>query len=286
MSAVGGFLIPVLGTTIPGIAFLRLLQGLGAGFVLAAPPRIASEWFPMEERGTVTGIQGAAIGLGVTVGLVISPAVFAKTGSWAVTLALMGILPAVGFVMSIIMELGPKAPAIVPVNPQTTEEPDSQNDFKLVLKQPAFYIVTAALFAFSYIQQGCSVVFPGYMAVDPDAGLGFGSQVAGNLYSLYSVAFTVGALLSGIIGRYLFKNNLKVSISVGFIFATIFNASILIPAVYSNRSVLLVCLILAGFFLAWCSPMIFAYLTQCYPTSIMGRVGGLMQGIGTMGAPH
>jgi MFS family permease len=121
--------------------------------------------------------------------------------------------------------------------------------------------------------------------VNPPTGLGLGVQTAGNIFSLYSLFFTIGALLSGFIGKYIFKNRLKVEIALGFILAGFFNISVMVPAISSNRGVLIICLILAGFFLSWCSAMAFAYLTQCFPTDVMGRVGGLTEGFGMLGAP-
>lgn len=285
--AAGAFLMPAAASSLPGLVFLRLLEGLGAGFVMASPALIASQWFPPEEMGIVTGFQGGGIGLGITAGLIVSPLLFEATGSWVTTMTILGIAPAVCLLLSLILVFGPSAPAAAAAGP--AESADSRvagnGNFKKVLTHPLFYIALVANFAFCWVQAGYANLLPGYLAVDPPAGLGLGSLDAGNTSSLYTLFFTIGALSSGFIGRYVFRNRLKITMGMGFSLAMVFNVSVMFPAINENRVALVACLIMAGFFLAWCAPTLFAYLAQCYPTNVMGRVGGLIQGIATLGSP-
>jgi MFS family permease len=285
LAAAGTFLMPFFGSTIPGVIFMRLLQALGASIALASPMLIASEWFPIEERGIVTGFQGAGVGLGTTVGVIISPLIFNMTGNWVTTMAIMGIPPVFCFILVCIMKFGPTPPAM-----QSSDVPEntgvaSESDFKLALKEKLFFISLIILFAFNWSFQGFTGLVPGYLAVDPPTGVGLGAQVAGGTFSFYSLFFMIGAMSSGFIGRYIFKNKLKVSIAISFILGAAFKLFILLPGIRDNQAALTVCLIIAGFFFTWSQPMIFAYLTQCYPPTVMGRMGGILTGIGTLGAP-
>lgn len=286
LSIAGAFLMPVLGGSIPGLLFLRFLEGLGAGLAMSAPAYVASKWFPLEERGIVTGVQGAGIGLGSVCGLNIAPAIYMQTQNWLITMTLLGIAPLIGLVFSTILKFGPNPPENLPDMKMADSDDKSGKDiFKQILKQPTFYIGIILCFAFSWVQQGYSDLTPGRLAVEPPTGIGLGAQTAGNIFSLYSLAFMIGALLSGFIGRYLFKNKLKLMIEIGFILAAIFNVSVLVPVVTENRAILIICLIFAGFFLSWCLATLLAFIAQKYPTNVVGRVGGLTQGIGCLGAP-
>ncbi len=286
LSAAGAFLMPVLGRSIGGLVFLRLLEGLGGGLVLASPPKLACEWFPAAERGIVTGVQGAGVGFGVSIGIIISSAMYTAMNDWLMSMALMGIIPFIGLILSIVLRFGPEAPCVK--NSFTSVHPagiNADTDFKLVLRQPLFYLGIGMIFFFAWVQQGYSNLTPGYLTVDPPSGCGLGTQAASTIFSFYSFSFTLGSLFSGFIGRYIFKNELKKSIALSFVLSAFFNVSVLLPAVYENSVKLRICLILAGFFFSWSGSMIFAYFTQCYPSEVMGRIGGFTQGIGGLGAP-
>jgi MFS family permease len=285
LSIAGAFLMPILGSTIPGLVFLRLLEALGASFALASPMLIASEWFPLEERGIVTGFQGAGVGLGTTVGVVISPILFNATGNWLTTMALFGIPPILCFILVLIMKFGPNAPVVQNEAPAENLGVQSDSDFKLALKERLFIVALLILFFFNWSFQGFNGLVPGYLAVDPPVGVGLGAQAAGNTFSFYSLFFMIGAICSGFIGRFVFKNKLKTPLVLAFIMGAIFKLLILLPGFKDNQTALTACFIIAGFFFTWTNPMTFAYLTQCYPKSVMGRIGGILQGLGTLGAP-
>ena len=284
LSAVGSFIVPIIGGSVVGMLFIRLLQGLGGGMVLGSAACVAGRWFPAEERGIVTGVHGAGIGLGVSVGLAVSPAVFAATGSWTATMALMGIAPSIGIVLSLVLIFGPKAPTVESAENAGQGASNTEGMFQLVLKEPLFYLMIAVVFCFSWVQQGYNAFIPGYLSVDTPSGLGMGALVAGSTFSVYSLAFMLGALFCGFINRYIFKNNCKACIAFAFIVSAILHASVLLPFVNASTTTLFVCFAAAGFFFGWCSPLIFAYLTMCYPIEVTGRVGGITQGIGTLGA--
>ena len=51
-------LIPLVGSSLPIIIALRLIGGLGTGPIITTISRLAAEWFPLKERGLITGVQG------------------------------------------------------------------------------------------------------------------------------------------------------------------------------------------------------------------------------------
>lgn len=280
LSAVGSFLVPVLGGSVAGLYVIRLLQGLGGGFVHGSPARIAGEWFPPEERGIANGLDGAAIGFGMTIGLITSPAVFAVVGTWQMTMTVLGIVPVIGIVLSVVYMFGPEAPNASSKQQPAEGEAVPVDNFKLVLKEPLFYIAIAIMFFFAWVQQGYSTFAPGYLANE----LGMSEAAAGSVFSVNSLAFTIGATLCGFIARYIFKNSFKTTIAVGFIVAAAFNVLILVGAVNTSNTILATVFTVSGFFLGWCCPLLFAFLTELYPVDVLGRVGGITQGLGTFGA--
>ena len=98
LAAVCAALVPVLGTSLLGLVALRALQGLGCGPIIASGPRLAAEWFPAPQRGLFQGLQGAALSLGITIGLIAGPAIAANSG-WPTALLWFGGVMAVALLL-------------------------------------------------------------------------------------------------------------------------------------------------------------------------------------------
>ena len=76
---------------------------MGAGVYVSAT------CFPKKERAMVNGFLGAAMGLGIMVGLNLGPAsMIAAGGDWAVGLRNLWPLAVVGIIMTVIVMVGPK----------------------------------------------------------------------------------------------------------------------------------------------------------------------------------
>jgi len=68
--------IPLVGKNLGLIILLRLIGGAGTGPIITTISRLSAEWFPVQQRPVITGVQGMATALGVFVGFGFSPAVF------------------------------------------------------------------------------------------------------------------------------------------------------------------------------------------------------------------
>lgn len=273
------FLVPVLGNGAASLVVLRALQGFGCGPVIASGPRLAAEWFPAKQRGLFQGLQGAALSLGVTIGLMFGPTIAAGSG-WQVALAWFGGLMFVAFIMFIIYAFGPKSPVIMA---EAETGSAAAGDFKKVLALPVFWLSLLAGFALSWVMQGYNDLTPGHIAVPPPVGLGMGPQAAGALMGLYTLAFMLGSLVSGFVSEKIFRGKYKKGVTVTFILTAIFCISVLFPPVHSNPVILAICLILAGFFMGMPMPTIMTFIANSYPEQLTGRVGGMTMGLSLFG---
>jgi MFS family permease len=279
---IGSLLVPVIGASVGGMIALRIIEGCGAGPIMAAVSAVAAQWFPAQERSIVTGVQGMSFGLGIALGFIAAPAIFEGTGNWQTAMAGMSVVSIVGLILSLFVVFGPKAPV---VNSLEICDVSSGNasEFKLALGQIATWSGILCIFLFSWLNQAFNDITPGYLAIESPVGLGLGPMEAGKIMMIYQIAFMVGAVVSGIVTEKLFGGRAKPVVLISFLVTAVFTFSVKLPAVYSNQSTLLTCLIIAGFFMAWVNPQVMAFVAKNYPEQITGKVGGLILGIGIFG---
>jgi len=278
---ISSLLMPVFGTTIMGLAVLRSIQSIGGGPIMGSTVRLAAEWFPKSERGFVTGIQGVAMGLGIIIGLMLGPSFMQLTGDWAMTLACVSIVGIIALILTIIIAVGPKAPKIEDAEVQTVA--GSESAFKLAIKQPATWLVIICIALAGWIFQAFNDIVPSYIAIDPPVGLGMGPMVSGSMMSAVQVVFMIGAILSGFIVEKLFKGSSKTVSVIAFIGFAIFIFAIKFDAITASSSTLLGCLLLAGFFNSFLTPVPMAFIAKNYPENVTGKLGGVAQGLGMFG---
>lgn len=279
MVSICTFLVPVLGKGALGLTVLRAIQGLGCGPVIASGPRLAVEWFPARQRGMFQGLQGAALSLGITIGLMAGP-IIAAGSAWQNALATFGGVMLMAFIMFIIYAKGPKSPEVL-AELETGYTADDH--FKNVVKLPVFWITLISVFALCWVQQGYNDLTPGHIAVPPPAGLGQGPQVAGQIMGLYTLAFMFGSMFSGFVSEKIFKGKYNRAITVTFFLTAIFCASVMFPAFNSSMGILTICLILAGFFMGMPMPTAMTFISNNYPHHLTGRIGGMTMGLGIFG---
>ncbi len=279
---IGSFLVPVIGTNAGGMVALRIIEGCGAGPIMAAVSTVAAQWFPAQERPIVTGVQGMSFGLGIAMGFVAAPAIFQTTGSWELAMAGMSVMSIVGLVLTLVVAFGPKAPVVKSIGICDISS-GNVSEFKLALRQISTWSGVLCIFLFSWLNQAFNDLTPGYIAIEAPVGLGLGPMEAGKMMMIFQIAFMLGALLSGVVTEKLFGGRAKPVVLISFLVTAAFTFSVKIPAVYSNQSTLLICLVVAGFFMAWVNPQIMAFVSKNYPEQITGKVGGLIMGIGIFG---
>lgn len=278
IATIAAVLTPVAGDSLGALIALRALQGLGCGPLIASGPKVAAEWFPAKQRGLVQGVLGAALSLGITIGLMAGPQIAAKSGSWTTALLFFGIVMAVGFVLIALSKLGPKAPVV-----ERIEAGAGKGEIKKVMGAPLFWLTLICVFALSWVMQGYNDLTPGHLAVPAPAGLDLGPEIAGKIMGIYTLAFMIGSLISGFVAEKIFRGNYKLAITLTFLLTAIFCFSVTIPAVNGSQVPLMTCLILAGFFMGMPMPIAQTSISNFYPEHLTGSVGGITMGLGIFG---
>lgn len=272
---IGSLLVPVIGNTVWGMLVIRLIQGFGAGPIMATSALVAAQWFPPEERGIVIGFQGATVSLGAITSLNLIPFIFVKTGSWQAALAWLTVFLAITLILSLIIVLGPEPPvkdaALRHVAPQACE-----SDIKKAYKLSATWAAILCSLWFSWSVRVINDVITNYLAVEPPVGAGLGPAGAGGVMSGVNAVFTVAAIASGFILEKVFRGRLRALVLLGFILPSVLWFSIKFPAVYSNIFILSGCMWVGAFGLALTSPLILTFFAKNYPEGIMGKLGGLI----------
>jgi MFS family permease len=279
---VGLVLMPVVGTTFGGMSFLRVIQGCGTGPIMGSTAMIAAQWFPVRERGTVTGIQGMSMGLGIAIGFMVAPGIFQSNGNWASTIAWLSAFNILGLLLVLVVNFGPKPPS-QPILDNCEAPVGNETDFKLALRRPATWAVAFSVLMLGWIFQGFNDITPGYLAIEAPVGLGKGPMAAGKFMMAVQVAFMIGAVLSGFVTEKVFGGRSKPVVFIGFIGTLVFCSSIKFAGVYSNETTMLICMILAGLFMALVQPTSIAFIAKNYPEHITGRLGGMVQAMSVVG---
>ncbi len=279
-AASGAVLMPLVGRVFSTTLLARILEGIGTGFAFCLLSPIMTIWFPPRERGLVAGLFGSVIAFSAVVGFPLSSALFKATGSWQQMSAWISIIGWVGFLVVLVLMAMPK-----PQLPSQAHATESARDgaFRKELAEPLLYICLLVSFFAAWLLQTLILNTPVYMSAESPVGLGFGYMTASNLMIWFSVAMMLAPIVSGIIQDKVFKANARPFIFIGFALCCIFMYLLLLPAVYTNRFFLIVCLIFAGSGIAVLSAAIPLFVGLNYPVHTLGKVYGIVAGLGNFG---
>ena len=282
---IGSLLTPFLGNTGTGMTIIRVIQGAGTGPIMGCCAALAAQWFPKNERGILTGMQGLSMGAGVAIGTIIGPLLAHATGDWKIGLACEAGISLVALIMVIVVAIGPKPPVVEDISPNNTSHDLAKTaiDFKTAMFQPATLGTLAVCFALSWVFQAMGDLTPSYLAIDPPVGLGKGNLLAGSIYSTFSIAFMVGAVASGFVTTKLFKGKSRNTIIIGFIVSAITIYGLNVSAIFSEQGTLIFDLIICGLFMSMVQPPAYAFIATCYPEHVTGKVGGTIVGLSIFG---
>ena len=280
---VGGTLLMIVpalfytavGNHLPAVLALRVLQAIGAGPTTASIGVLAATWFPPHQRSFVAGLYGIATCSGVAVGFMTSPSVYAATHSWLAAMSWMALAPTIALAFILAVPFGPQPPAI---SHTESEHPEAENDFRLSLKISVTWILCATAFVSCWFFTGFNDLTPGYFAIDPPTGIGYGPLVAGRLMTLYQAALIVGSLLIGYLFNIVLKENPRLTVTIAFLVIGISAPLIMLHGIYASVTFLTLVLLVIGFFSAWVMPTCITFIALQYPTHIVGRVTGLLMG--------
>lgn len=271
----------LLGQGFGTLILARALEGLGAGPIIAAVGGVSVEWFPQHQRGTVAGVQGVGLSLGVALGFALVPQVFVSTGSFLAAAAWMSVFPMVAIVLLLAVTMGPKHPVFASDTDGGLVNTDS--DLRTAAKLPVFYIGILCIFFAAWIMQAFNNLMPVYLSAAAPLGAGHGVLLAGKLMGLVQVSLMIGSLLSGVITEKLFRQNIKAAIATAFLLLAVFAYSVRSPAVAGNLKVLPIALFLVGFFEGWVVPNSLAFISMNFPVHIVGKMTGIWMGLGILG---
>ena len=275
-------LVPMFGGGFGTLILARVLEGAGAGPIMAASGAVAVEWFPHQERGIVMGIQGMGVSLGIALGFVFVPMAFIKTGSFLSAAAWMSIFPILGVLFLVVIAFGQKAPIFA--KEEVTGEPvNSDQDVKIAAKLPVFYFGLLCVFFLSWVMQAFNDLTPVYLSAPAPLGAGHGVLLAGKFMGLVQVSFMIGSVASGFLLTKVFKEKNKVVVGLGYLGAAVFAISVRFPFVYGNLNVLPICLFLVGFFQGVVIPTTLAFIAMNFPSHIVGKMTGIWMGVGIFG---
>lgn len=274
-----------MGSSVAGLLIIRIIQGAMMVSIIGSAAAVAAVWFPFKERGIVTGLQAAAIALGVAVGMALSPRLTASTGSWqkgaAFSVLIIGVI---AIVLSVIVVVAGKEPEVTDdehFDPIPAEE--EAKLYKQAFKTPIiFFVILVAIF-FGWGFNVFNDLIPGYAAVDAPVGAGYGSVVAGTMLSMGSIAFMVGAIIAGMVIARIVKNNNRIPMCICFIIAAIMMFLLNSQGVIGSYGTMQVVVILGGFFLGTINPFNIGFVSTHYHPAICGRLGALVMAFTTIG---
>jgi len=265
-----------------GYALTRLFQGFAEGPVTAVIATVCQEWFKYKERTYVAAAQGFAVWLGLSLGLVYTPAMLNATSSWHTALAWSAAPCALALILAVVLYNGPKPPVTSLL--ASHEQHDSYKiDFKLSLSILTTFIIFSLAILDTWYQQAFNDMAPGFYAVEPPVGLGLGPMGAGSKLMWAGYASMLGGLVAPVVVEKIFKGKPRVPL---FIVCTLSAVLMLCMRFMTPQSGSLLILIpaLMLFFSSFVNPTIFGFIAKHYPHSVAGRIGGIASGLAIVGA--
>lgn len=264
--------IPLVGDHFGSLMLIRVLQGLGsAALTVAISPAVAL-WFPPQEMGRAIGLQSIGMAVGIALGLNAGPALSHALGGWQTGIGLLSLAPAVALAITV-----PIAIASRRHRPAAQDGPSHGAAVPLseFLRVPAFWVGLGALCLCYWVGLAFNGLGPGFLAVDPPVGAGYGSQGAGNLMLLFTLAGVVGPPLGGFLIDKLFGGRSGPLVAIGWMMGAIFYTAVLFPPVHGNRVLLGAVLLVAGLANPFINVTLMSYSAKMFPPHVVGRVAGI-----------
>jgi MFS family permease len=271
-----------LSDTVGGLILGRALQGMGMGPINAVIAAVCAQWFKYSERTYVAAVQGISVWLGISFGLVFTPAMATHFGgNWHVALSMSAIPPAVGLIFALIIFFGPKPPVKLTLE---TEEALAihKRDFKLSLGTSAIWVLFIMALFEAWYQQAYNDMTPGFYAADVPVGLGLGYMGAGLRLTWAGYASILGTMVAPFIVEQIFKGKPKVPLAVCCLIG---GALVLGMLTLTPNSGIILILLPCGmlFFTSVVNPTIYGYIAKHYPDSVVGRLGGTATSLAAFG---
>jgi len=275
--------MPWIGRSYKLVFFSRLVQGASIAFITTTVGPILALWFPPKEKGLAGGLLTSSLSIGSAIGVVASPAVFLAVASWQKTVAIISVPGWIGIVLALMITRRPLPSEIISEPSKTMKSNQDGFTFRNALFSPVTWIGSFIMFFGAWTFQSLYNLVPVYLASEAPMGLGFGPMMAGKLSLPLIVVGIFATFAGGIFYDKVVKGNASPVVIIGFLLTAIFTYLILSPFVHKNLMLLVVCLMIAGWGVAFTNPSIAAFVAVNYPPSIVGRMFGFWLGFGSFG---
>lgn len=264
--------IPWIGDQFGLLMAIRVLQGLGSAALTVAISPAVAQWFPPQEMGRAMGLQSIGMALGIALGLNAGPALSQALGGWHMGIALLSFAPLLALLMTVLIAVASRRHRPAANDRVQHEGPAPLSDF---LSMPVFWVGLGALCLCYWVGLSFNGLAPGFLAVPPPVGAGYGSQGAGNLMLLFTFAGVIGPPLGGYLIDRLFDGRSSPLVAIGWILGAVFYTAILFPPVHGNRIFLGAVLLAAGLSNPFINVTLMSYSAKVFPPHVVGRVCGI-----------
>ncbi|SFJ16455.1 MFS transporter [Thermoflavimicrobium dichotomicum] len=272
---------------------LRIGLGLGEGHHFAPACRTINHWFPIQERGRATSFftTSWAIAPAIVPVLITSLSAYVFSGEWRPVfyfLAIPGII-AIWALWYFVFDSPKEAlnkgriseeeyHLINQASTAKEEEPKKKKNYGIFLKDGYFYVYVIALFSQLMVYWGITTWLTTFLVKQHGMDI---KQMGFFASAPYIVAFFAmmlgGWLMDKVFGR------MKPVALIAYLGG--------IPVLWflgvvekGNNGLLLMLLLLAGFFINLNFGSIYAFVQKRYPKEIVGSATGLANGLGQMGS--
>ena len=271
--------VPLVHTSYNIVFVLRLIQGgaMAVTFVCQAPALHA--YFPKKEYGICGGLMGGALSLGASITMLFTPIIFQSVHSWPTTVALMSIPAWLGVFL---MFFVPKA-ATAEESKNASDRKDQIGYFE-VFKYPVTWFGIGTMFFSVWSLRALESLAPTYLSAPAPLGVGLGDIVGGRFTSSMTMAGLLGVIVGGLLLDKVAHGNYRIVMMLGLAIFAVSAFLITLPVVYGSYTLLMVFLVLAGFGVPFVKACGGAFTIAVYPPRLIGRIFGLMVGLGSFGA--
>ena len=219
----GSLLVPVIGTTIPGLVFCRVLHAAGTGPIMASIAALSAQQFKFNERTYIAAFQGFSVCFGVALGKYFVPLIYQGVGNnWISALAWLSVFPAIAMVFALIVLFGPILPVTHAERSEETRGEWLSGDFKIALMFSTVYVLALMGLIDSWCQRVFESLMDGfYNAEISKGGLGFGVLGSQKLFWA-SIFMAAGTLVAPFVNDKIFRGNPKPTIFLGLAISAVF----------------------------------------------------------------
>ncbi len=245
---------------------------IGQPFLLNSITKLSARWFPLKERATAAGLGTLSMYIGILLGMVLTPILFASKGLSGM-MSLYGIISAA--IAIIFLVFSKDAPPTPPCEAHGEERALALDGFRLMFKSRDFWLLMVIFFIGLGVFNSVTTWIENILMPR-----GFTASQAGNTGGIMIAGGILGALIMPFLSDYYRRRT-------PFIMIALAGASIgLIGITFAtNYTLLLASGALLGFFLLSSGPIGFQYGAEItYPASegasngwllLMGQVSGI-----------